>query len=166
MKPHPYEVKNNHLLFLNGPFSNFHHSFFYYRNQKFSSSEAAFMYAKALEFNDQVSATKLLNTTLKPYEAKAIGREVKGFNNTVWDKVRYLRMLEVLREKFKNHVLRNILLSTGNTVLTECNPRDNIWAVGWSTKDPEAYDQSKWKGQNLLGKALMEVRDEIRKEIS
>lgn len=39
--------------------------------------------------------------------------------------------------------------------------KDKIWGIGLSMDDPDRFDPSKWKGQNLLGYALMMVRDKL-----
>jgi len=39
------------------------------------------------------------------------------------------------------------------------HPYDTIWGVGLGEHHPDITDKSKWRGQNLLGKALMKVRD-------
>ena len=53
--------------------------------------------------------------------------------------------------------------STGDSVLVEASPYDNIWGIRLAASSPEAQDPMKWRGQNLLGFALMEVRDELRR---
>ena len=45
----------------------------------------------------------------------------------------------------------------------EASPYDNIWGIRLAASSPEAQDPMKWRGQNLLGFALMEVRDELRR---
>ena len=42
-------------------------------------------------------------------------------------------------------------------------PYDAIWGIRLAASSPEAQDPMKWRGQNLLGFALMEVRDELRR---
>ena len=63
----------------------------------------------------------------------------------------------------QNRDLREFLLSTGDSVLVEASPYDNIWGIRLAASSPEAQDPMKWRGQNLLGFALMEVRDELRR---
>ena len=63
----------------------------------------------------------------------------------------------------QNRELREFLLSTGDSALVEASPYDNIWGIRLSANSPEARDPFKWRGQNLLGFALMEVRDELRR---
>ena len=63
----------------------------------------------------------------------------------------------------QNRDLREFLLSTGDSVLVEASPYDNIWGICLAASSPEAQDPMQWRGQNLLGFALMEVRDELRR---
>lgn len=63
----------------------------------------------------------------------------------------------------QNRDLREFLLSTGDSVLVEASPYDAIWGIRLSANSLEAQDPMKWRGQNLLGFALMEVRDELRR---
>ena len=63
----------------------------------------------------------------------------------------------------QNPGLREFLLSTGDSILVEASPYDSIWGIRLSADSPEAQDPMKWRGQNLLGFALMEVRDELRR---
>ncbi|KAI1346782.1 hypothetical protein F5Y01DRAFT_263019 [Xylaria sp. FL0043] len=58
--------------------------------------------------------------------------------------------------------LRDVLLATGARELVEASPRDRIWGVGFGAKNA-VNNRHKW-GKNLLGKCLMEVREQFRKE--
>ncbi|KAI0521335.1 hypothetical protein F5B22DRAFT_634718 [Xylaria bambusicola] len=57
---------------------------------------------------------------------------------------------------------RDVLLATGTRELVEASPYDRIWGVGFAAKGAER-NRSKW-GLNLLGKCLMEVREQFRRE--
>ncbi len=71
---------------------------------------------------------------------------------------------EGLIAKFsQNEELLDKLISTGNALLAECAVKDRIWGIGLSMTDPDRFDRTKWKGTNLLGYALMMVRDKITK---
>ncbi len=64
------------------------------------------------------------------------------------------------REKFRrNEAFANALLTTGTSILVEASPYDRIWGIGLGEHDPRIGDPSAWRGLNLLGKALMRVRD-------
>jgi ribA/ribD-fused uncharacterized protein len=46
-------------------------------------------------------------------------------------------------------------------VLVEASPRDRIWGIGMSAGHRDASRPSRWRGLNLLGFALMNVRDQL-----
>lgn len=65
-------------------------------------------------------------------------------------------------EKFaQNPGLQRYLLDSGNRVLVEASPLDRIWGIGLEARDPAAADPERWQGLNLLGFALMEVRERL-----
>lgn len=131
-----------------GCFSNFYPCRFNWQEIEFNCSEQAFMYAKAIYFNDIEIANQILLET-DPKKIKKLGRKVKNFDDTKWAEVRYNFMLTINRVKYtQNEDLRDILLSTGRATIVEDSPFDYIWGIG---KDGS--------GQNLLGKVLMELRD-------
>lgn len=79
----------------------------------------------------------------------------------IWSAKRYHAMVQALEAKFTDPELRQILLDTGDRIIVEASPYDRIWGVGLSENDDDLY-AGNWKGQNLLGKALMEVRDKLK----
>lgn len=125
--------------------------------------EQYMMAAKAELFRDQENREKILKCS-DPKQIKALGRQVLSFKQAVWDKFKYPIVLNGNWCKFsQNQMLREMLLSTGNSVLVEASPYDNIWGIGLSGSFAEAKNPQKWRGENLLGFALMEVRDELRR---
>lgn len=135
----------------------------------FTCSEQYFMYLKAVEFGDLAIVRKILDNTLAPNHYKNLGRKVSGFDDNKWSRVRYQRMLDCLRAKFmQNDDLGKNLLSTGDTILVEASPFDTVWGVKLSKQTKEGKvltqwsDPTQWRGDNLLGFALMEVRDELK----
>ena len=72
-------------------------------------------------------------------------------------------MIAVNMAKFsQNSRLKAILLSTEDKIIVEASPYDTIWGIGLYWEDDRVLDINKWRGQNLLGKALMEVREKLR----
>ena len=121
------------------------------------------MAGKAELFSDQEIREQILKCS-DPKQIKALGRKVRRFDQKVWDKFKYAIVLNGNWCKFsQNRDLREFLLSTGDGVLVEASPYDNIWGIRLAASSPEAQDPMKWRGQNLLGFALMEVRDELRR---
>ena len=55
-------------------------------------------------------------------------------------------------------------MNTKNKILVEASPYDLIWGIGMSEDDKDILDEKKWKGQNLMGKAIMKAREFIKKQ--
>lgn len=128
----------------------------------FSSMEQYMMYQKAVCFKDEEIAEKILATT-DVAVIKALGRQVKGYNDGYWNGVRQLLVYEGLKEKFtQNENLKKLLLDTEDSILAEGTVNDRIWGIGLSMKDSNRLESEKWRGQNLLGYALMMVRNWIK----
>jgi ribA/ribD-fused uncharacterized protein len=127
----------------------------------FQNAETYMMYHKALLFNDVDIAEDILASADDPKAVKALGRKVKGFDGEVWDKNKFNIVVNGNREKFRqNAELRQFLLSTGDREIIEASPMDKIWGIGFG-KVNAPKNKSRW-GQNLLGKAIMQVRAEIQ----
>ena len=100
-------------------------------------------------------------------EIKALGRAVQHFDDKIWIKVREEIVRRGVREKFRqNPELSEKLEKTGKEIIAECAVKDRIWGIGLSMKDENRFCIDKWRGQNLLGKILMQVRDDIRHQAS
>ena len=141
--------------------SNFYPCEFEFNDKMFNFSEQCFMYQKALLFNDFEVAEQILNET-DVRKIKALGRKVKNFNNELWDKHKEDFMFNACYAKFsQNNELKDFLLSTGNREIVEASPVDNIWGIGFSS-DNAMKNINKW-GQNLLGKVLMKVREDLNR---
>lgn len=128
---------------------------------KFTSMEQYMMYSKAVCFNDKVIAEQILNTQDVAH-IKELGRGVLGYNENIWNGMRQIIIYEGLLAKFtQNDSIREQLKSTGNAILAECAVRDCIWGIGLAMDNPKRLDISQWRGQNLLGYALMMVRNRV-----
>lgn len=111
-----------------------------------------------LEHAYQASKTKskaereVIRKAKKPGQAKFLGKRVTLVPD--WDTVRVEVMRKLLVQKFANKVLRAELLSTGDADLEEGNYwNDRFWGV------------CKGRGENQLGKLLMEIREELRAQV-
>ena len=62
----------------------------------------------------------------------------------------------------ENADIREFLLSTGDAILAEASPYDKIWGIGLDRETAMKGSVEQWQGENLLGCALMEVRDWLR----
>ena len=144
----------------NSPYSNFHYVEFEYKGYKVTSSEQAFMLEKALMFD--TSMVKPILATTDPRAIKRLGRKVRNFDEKKWNKVRYDIMVDILLAKFSTEPLKAQLLSTGDELMVEASPNDKIWGAGLVIGDARLNYPNYYPGQNLLGKALMEVRTWLR----
>ena len=145
----------------NGYLSNWYLSKFIANDMTFSSMEQYMMYKKAECFKDKDTAKKILATD-DVARIKALGRLVSNYNGSYWNGVRQIIVYEGLLAKFsQNEDLKERLKSTGNDILAECAVRDKIWGIGLSMKNSDRFDIDKWNGQNLLGYALMMVRERL-----
>ena len=148
---------------INGYLSNWYPSVFVADGITFTSMEQYMMYKKAVLFRDDKAAAKILSIT-DVGKIKALGRRVKGYNDTVWNGVRQIIVYNGLLEKFRqNPALCEKLLATGEDILAECAVSDKIWGIGHSMHNPDRFDMEKWQGQNLLGFALMLVKKKKKK---
>ena len=146
----------------NGYLSNWYPSSFTSDQISFSSMEQFMMYRKAICFCDNETAAQILKTD-DVVHIKELGRSVSGYNDNYWNGVRQITIYEGLLAKFtQNRKLKEQLKATGDAILAECAVKDRIWGIGLSMSDPNRLDQTKWKGQNLLGYALMMVRYRLR----
>lgn len=143
---------------INGYLSNWYTSYFKEDELVFNSIEQYMMYYKAITFNDTETAKKIMKSS-DMREIKALGRAVSNYVDEVWSSVRYRIVKKAIYWKFtQNRHLATQLLDTGDSILAECAVHDKIWGIGLPMHSPDRFDQSKWKGTNLLGKALMEIR--------
>jgi len=129
----------------------------------YATAEHWMMAKKALLFDDKKSFDSII-TANTPATAKKLGRAVKNFNAGIWTSKAFELVTEGNLHKFSQHeALKQFLLQTSDKILVEASPVDFIWGIGLSLESDHANDPFKWKGTNLLGFALMEVRDQLKK---
>lgn len=134
-------------------------------NVLYPTAEHFMMASKARLFNDQAALEKIL-TSANPGAAKACGREIAGFIEETWERQRLAVVVQANLLKFSQHPpLCEFLLRTGTKILVEASPTDRIWGIGLSASDPHVDNPNHWKGPNLLGFALMSVREELQKQV-
>ena len=163
-------ITNDYVFFWGEEFSNFYPAPIHYEEDGveycFPTSEHMFMWQKAKHFRDEFSASAILNVE-HPRDAKKIGRKVLNFDDNEWAKVRYEKMLRAVTLKFtQNEDLKEFILSKEfeGKHFVEASPFDKIWGIGLAENDELADNKANWKGLNLLGECLNEVRDELLKQ--
>ena len=133
------------------------------KNQKvvIDNSETSIMLEKASLMGDK-DIFEQLKDSKNPSYSKKLGRKIKNFDEKLWEKERPNVALYGLTFKFTSFpMLRDKLISTKNAILVEAAPYDRIWGVGMRSNDPNIRVPKKWKGQNILGFTLMNVRENI-----
>ncbi|WP_422747831.1 NADAR family protein [Micromonospora sp. WMMD1219] len=126
--------------------------------REFATAEHWMMWHKATLFGDHAIAERVLAAG-HPHRAKALGRQVRDFDEATWTAARHEIVVAGSVAKFAQHEpLRRFLLGTGDRVLVEASPTDRVWGIGLTADDPRAADPATWRGDNLLGFALMEAR--------
>ncbi|TQV72243.1 NADAR family protein [Aliikangiella marina] len=139
-------------------FSQWYPSSFELDGVTYQTAEHYMMAEKARIFGNSELVSKIIEAT-NPSKAKALGRQVTGFTNEIWNRHRFEVVVRGNLAKFsQNKTMKEYLLSTNRRVLVEASPADNIWGIGLTEDHKDASNPFKWKGLNLLGFALMEVR--------
>lgn len=150
------------VYFWGGPLSQWKRCLFTDNEKNYTSAEQYMMRAKALLFKDTRIADLILSTN-DPKEVKALGREISGFSEDLWNQHKLNIVIQGNILKFsQDETLKKTLLDTGDKLLVEGSPYDVVWGVGLEWSDPAIEDEKNWRGQNLLGVALMEVRRQLK----
>lgn len=150
----------DYMFFWGGIFSNWYVSDFTVDGITYNCGEQYMMHMKALTFNDFETADKIMEEYV-PSEQKKLGREVKNYKESVWDIIRYELIKKGLKEKFtQSNNCKSYLLKYKNCQIVEASPKDRIWGIGYDSYS--ALDNIDDWGQNLLGKILTELANEIK----
>ena len=124
----------------------------------YRTAEHWMMAEKARLFGDAEALDRIL-AAAHPGAAKRAGREVRGYDDDAWAAARFDVVVRGNAAKFDQHPdLAAFLRTTANRVLVEASPRDRVWGIGLTGDDDRATDPFLWRGENLLGFALMAVR--------
>ncbi|KAL5004614.1 hypothetical protein ScPMuIL_018070 [Solemya velum] len=130
----------------------------------YNCAEQYMMHQKAELVEDLDTAKKILKAK-SPKQQKALGRKIKNFNEDLWSSNCKYIVKTGNRAKFRSdHYLKEQLYATYPRDLVEASPLDTVWGIGLTSDDPAAWSRETWLGQNLLGQALTEVRNEMMKE--
>lgn len=129
--------------------------------KEFTSCEQYMMYNKAILFNDLEVANRIINIR-NVKQIKQLGREVKNFDNKIWDDNKFDIVVKGNLLKFnQNPNFKRELYRLKDKEFVEASPVDRIWGIGLHYDDDLVLDRKNWKGQNLLGKAINKVKEII-----
>ena len=149
-----------------GCFSNWFPAEFDYAGRHFANSEQFMMYHKVLMFHKYDLADQIMRTSNPAKCKKIAGQKFPEFDSELWEKTCRTIVKRGIKAKFsQNADILKTLLGTGNALLAECSPYDKKWGIGIDINDSDRRIIAKWKGKNLLGRILMEVREELSQEI-
>jgi ribA/ribD-fused uncharacterized protein len=158
------KITNKYVFFWDGIYSQWYSAPMVIDDRTFNCCEQWMMYNKATFFEDYVTAEQVMKTK-SPREQKELGRMVKNFDSNRWNKVCSGIVYKGNLAKFtQNEDLKKELLNTGNRILVEASPYDQIWGIGMGVEEEGIDNAINWKGQNLLGWALQLVKQELQNE--
>lgn len=127
----------------------------------YKSAEHYMMAEKARLFDNEEIRKKIIECK-SPAEVKKLGRQVTNFNQEIWQNNCFEIVKKANYYKFtQNENLKEFIINTKNRILVEASPVDPIWGIGMAEDHKDIMNPNKWRGDNLLGFALMEVRDEL-----
>jgi conserved hypothetical protein, ribA/ribD-fused len=128
---------------------------------KFSSAEKYMMMSKASIFDDQ-GTLFLMERENDVKKIKALGREVKRFDQAVWDSTNIAAVtIGNYYKMVQNDGLWAFITEMGDREYVEGSPHDAVWGVKLAWDDPKIEDKANWKGENRLGTCLNNVWDMI-----
>lgn len=139
-------------------FSQWYSAPFVVEGQRYPTEEHFMMAEKASLFGDYETKEQIIHAP-NPGAAKALGRQVRGFDESVWLEHRFAIVVQANAAKFgQNAELGQFLQQTGDCILVEASPVDKVWGIGLAQDDERVHNPNQWRGLNLLGFALMHVR--------
>ncbi len=138
-----------------------------FNSTMYHSAKQALLAEIAKRFNDQNNLSKIMISE-SPNEITYSVQDVPGdkeINETKWNTFTKQLLYDVNLTKFNQYSeLKARLLQTQNSILGAYQPNDNLIGIGISLDNINSKNPIYWTGQNLLGKALMEIRDKFRTE--
>ena len=146
----------------NGFLSNAYPTEFELDKVVYTSVEQCLSNQRCLMADDWSKAFRVMES-IDAEEQRSIASKVKLRNENVWVGTRQALCMRALHAKFEqNPGLKRDLLRTGDAVLVKYGAEDPVWGCGLDLEDCEEPDVWEWKGMNLLGFALMELRKQYQ----
>ncbi|MCR5587330.1 MAG: TIGR02452 family protein [Lachnospiraceae bacterium] len=129
---------------------------------KYTSVDQYLMYQKALTFNDEEAAKRIIAVN-DPAVVRDFGRKVRNYDDEIWKGKRQLILNDAIQMKFsQNAGLQGMLVNTGDALLAECNPHEATYGIGVSIFTKGIDNKENWDGANLTGHTLMNYRDKVK----
>lgn len=135
--------------------------------EQFMMAEKARLFGDSIANHGEKSAEHLIMQATAPGVQKALGKAVKGFVESVWKANDVAIVRRGLLAKAEQHPdIYEQLMATEGTTLVEASPYDRIWGIGLAADDRRALDRRQWRGENKLGFAWTDVREELAARLS
>ncbi len=166
VKANMYERRLDNLVLFytkRSVFSNFYPATFVVAGKSYNCAEQFVSCGKALLFDQPELAEDILQTTDPNIQKqKSRSAALTSFRADVWKKHAPELLKVALHAKFtQNATLKDELLKTGTCDLAEASPTDNLFGIGLSVNNPKSRFKEQWRGDNLQGNTLMDVRAEL-----
>lgn len=130
----------------------------------YQSAKQAIYAELAKLFGDQSNLEKIMSAET----ADEITYSVKNISNedeSKWNEAMTKLIYDVNLAKFNQYTeLSGRLIETKNAILGAYEPNDSLIGIGIAPENPLSKNQINWTGQNILGKALMEIRETLKKQ--
>ena len=111
------------------PFSNFYEAPLEFQGLKYHSTEQMIQHLKAVHFNDENVAEKILDAET-PLECKKLARDIENYNNYGWNSIAKSMCVSGIKCKFDQYLkLQSSLLKTKGKSIVECST-DKVWGTG------------------------------------
>ena len=154
---------HNSFLFLYCPLNNSFPTPFQVENISYINGLQHYEACKAPKFEDYKLWHDIVAGYPTAHEISKASRCVLNFNHDEWSNAAVEHMKVSLQYKFwGNKMAREYLLQTGDMHLIFTSADQPFWGTGLDFPDPMNHDEANWKGHNVLGKLLSNIRDDIR----
>ncbi len=122
------------------------------------------LYNKSLLFNDTKMAEHIMTLDVQDMVKymRLYGAIENSSDRKLWNNHKKIIVREGNMLKFEqNDAARKELLSTGNKTIGFATEYDTEWGIGLSIYDKGKFDRRMWRGKNVLGKILIDIRKEL-----
>lgn len=151
-------------IFYDGDFAQFEKSNFTIKNVNYFCVEHYLLASRAILFNDKEMLEKIMESK-SIRQAKIFGKNIRNFNQEVWDKHKLnMSYVSNLCKFQQDEVLKFKLLETENSILVNADVYDDVWGIGKKITDLDIRNPHSWRGENYLGFILMKIREDFKNE--
>ena len=130
------------------------------RNTTYNCTEQYYQSEKARFFCDDRVYRQIMATD-NPTTMKRLSRTIKGFDNGAWSRVKDDILYQGCTLKFQQNAHLAEHLKNTRDVIVEASPYDKHFGIGLAVNDPRAWNKATWKGSNVMGEILMDIKRKL-----